>query len=84
MEIEADRLYCEQEVVETAEYFDLDPLKMDSEGVYILTSFMGEELVYALRKAGIDAVSAGKVIKDKKRVIRFNEEERFIDSPRYI
>ena len=43
----------------------------------------GEELTYALRKAGIEAVCIGEAVKDKKRVIVFDDEERFVESPRY-
>ncbi|ETT01399.1 hypothetical protein HMPREF1497_2254, partial [Fusobacterium sp. CM21] len=42
-----------------------------------------EELTYALRKAGIEAVCIGEVTKDKKRVVVFEDEERFIETPKY-
>ena len=44
---------------------------------------MGEELVYALRNAGLRAVCIGRATEDKKRVIVFDDEERFIESPKY-
>ena len=56
---------------------------LDSEGAYLLATDMGEELVYALRNAGLRAVCIGRATEDKKRVIVFDDEERFIESPKY-
>lgn len=83
LEIFEERLPYTQETIELAEYFNINPLEMYSEGAYILTSFRGEELVHALREKGLNAVSIGKVTEDKKRIIKFDNEERFIVTPVY-
>ena len=79
----ADRLSYEQETIELCNHFNLNPLMLDSKGAYLLATDMGEELVYALRNAGLRAVCIGRATEDKKRVIVFDDEERFIESPKY-
>lgn len=81
--IYAERLSYEQETVEISNYFNINPLEMRSEGAYLLASDRGEELTQALRRAGIEAVCIGEVLKDKKRVVIFEDEERFIEPPKY-
>jgi hypothetical protein len=79
----ADRLKYEQTSIELSNYFNVNPLELNSAGSYLLVTDRGEELTYVLRKAGIEATCIGEVTKDKKRVIIFDDEERFIESPRY-
>ena len=79
----ANRINYEQETIEISNHFDLNPLELTSKGAYLLATDRGEELTLALRSAGIDAVCIGEVTKDKKRVVVFEDEERFIESPRY-
>ncbi len=81
--IYADRINYEQETIEISNYFNLNPLELNSKGAYLLATDKGEELTLALRSAGIDAVCIGEVTKDKKRVVIFEDEERFIESPQY-
>ena len=81
--IYADRINYEQETIEISNYFNLNPLELNSKGAYLLATDKGEELTLALRSAGIDAVCIGEVTKDKKRVVIFEYEERFIESPQY-
>ena len=79
----ADRVNYEQETIEISNHFNLNPLELNSKGAYLLVTDRGEELTLALRSAGIDAVCIGEVTKDKKRVVIFEDEERFIESSRY-
>lgn len=81
--IYADRINYEQETIEISNHFTLNPLELNSKGAYLLATDKGEELTLALRSAGIDAVCIGEVTKDKKRVVIFEDEERFIESPKY-
>lgn len=82
LKIYADRLLFDQETVEIAEYFEVDPMKLSSEGVYVMAVARAEDFVESLRAAGLPAVLAGEVTEEKKRVILFGEEERFIEGPR--
>lgn len=82
-EVFEERFPYTQETIEIAELFNLNPLEMSSASVYLLTSFKGKELVHKLREKGLNAVAIGTVTKDKKRIIRFNDEERYIDFPKY-
>ena len=79
----ADSLSYEQETIELCNHFNLNPLMLNSKGSYLLATDMGEELVYALRNAGLCAVCIGRATEDKKRVIVFDDEERFIEPPKY-
>lgn len=81
--IYSERLLFDQETVEISEYFDLDPMKLSSEGVYVMAVVRAEDFVESLRAAGLPAVLAGEVTKEKKRVIVFDGEERFIESPKF-
>ena len=83
LRVYADRLNYEQKAIELSNYFNVDPLELNSSGSYLLVTDRAEELTYALRKAGIEAICIGEVTKDKKRVIIFDDEERFIESPKY-
>lgn len=81
--IYADRLLYDQATIELAEYFDKNPLELSSEGVYVMAVARAEDFVESLRASGLPAVLAGEVTEEKKRVILFGEEERFIESPRF-
>ena len=83
LRVYADRLKYEQTSIELSNYVNVNPLELNSSGSYLLATDRGEELTYVLRKAGIEATCIGEVTKDKKRVIIFDDEERFIESPRY-
>ncbi|MGP1612044.1 MAG: AIR synthase-related protein [Catonella sp.] len=83
LRVYSDRLFFEQETIELCNYFDINPLELNSRGAYLIATDRGEELTYVLRKAGLNAVCIGNVIKEKKRVIVFEDEERFIESPKY-
>lgn len=79
----ADSLSYEQETIELCNHFNLNPLMLNSKGSYLLATDMGEELVFALRNAGLLAVCIGRATEDKKRVVVFDDEERFIEPPKY-
>lgn len=83
LKIYADRLFYDQGTIEIAELFDLNPLELSSEGVYVMAVSRAEDFVESLRAAGLPAVLAGEVTEEKKRVIVFGEEERFIEGPRF-
>lgn len=83
LRVYADRLKYTQHTIELSNYFNINPLELESLGCYLLVTDRGEELTYVLRKAGIEATCIGEVTKDRKRVFIFDEEERFIETPRY-
>lgn len=78
MQIDLDKLSLDQESVELAEYFNLNPLRMDSYGCYVIALPDSEAAVSALRRAGINAVCVGKVTKELKRVINCQDETRYM------
>ena len=81
--IYSDRLKYEQETIELCNHFNINPLELSSAGAYLLATDRGEELTYSLRKAGLEATSIGQVMGDKKRIVVFGDEERFIEPPKY-
>lgn len=83
LRIYSDRLFYDQETVEIAEFFNKNPLELSAEGVYVMAVARAEDFVESLRAAGLPAVLAGEVMEEKKRVIVFDEEERFIEGPRF-
>lgn len=86
LSVDVRRLSFDQETIEAAEYFNLNPMQMESKGAYLIavpkseTGHTGaEELVLELRRRGIAAVSIGTVTKEKKRTMIVDDEERYMN-----
>ncbi len=71
-----------QETIEIANYFDIDPYLLYSEGAMVVITGRGYELARTLRNEGINAEIAGSVTDSNDRVILNGEIRRFL-SPRY-
>ena len=82
MEIDLKSIPIRQETVEICEFFDLNPYQLLSGGALLITADKGQELVKELQKEGIPATIIGKTTAGKDRVIRNEEEERFLDLPK--
>ncbi len=82
MVIDLKSIPIRQETVEICEFFDLNPYQLLSGGALLITADKGQELVKELQKEGIPATIIGKTTAGKDRVIRNEEEERFLDLPK--
>lgn len=82
LEIDIKKIPIKQETVEICEFFDLNPYLLISSGCLMMATDRGNELVEALEKEGIEAAVIGKIIKGRERIIRNEEERRYLEPPK--
>lgn len=70
-----------QETVELCEYFRLNPYQLASCGCALMLTPCGEDLVAALRRAGIPAEVIGRMREDRDKRIINGDETRYLDRP---
>lgn len=80
--VNLERIPIWQQVIEIAEFFQLNPYLLHSYGSLVVATLNGERLVAELNRQGLSAVVAGYVTKEKARIVYLNEEERFLIPPR--
>lgn len=76
------RISVRQETIEICEYFDLNPYELVSGGSLLITCKNGNELVQKLLSDGIHAAVIGKITKGNDRIIRHEDESRFLEPAR--
>ncbi|MDE5864101.1 MAG: hypothetical protein K2H34_07130 [Lachnospiraceae bacterium] len=81
-EIPIEAIPVKQEIIEVAEYFDLNPYMMNGQGSLLLVTGNGEQLVGKMNEAGIQAAILGKTTKSAERKILLGDEERFLNPPK--
>ncbi|TCK89030.1 thiamin-phosphate kinase [Natranaerovirga hydrolytica] len=81
-EVELDKIPIKQETIEICEHFDLNPYKLISSGVLLITTYKGKELIQALEKAHIEASIIGKVNQTKAKEIVINGHKRTLEPPK--
>lgn len=84
LEVELKRIPIRQETVEVCEVCGVNPYEMNGSGSMLMTSDDGEGLVAVLERAGISASVVGKLTDKQDRIIRNEEEVRFLDRPRGV
>lgn len=84
LEVELKKIPIRQETVEVCEVCGVNPYEMRSSGSMLMTADDGESLVLALAKAGINAAVVGKLTDKQDRIIRNEEEVRFLDRPKGV
>lgn len=80
--IDLTRIPIRQQVIEIAEYFQINPYLLHSAGSLVIATLNGEWLVEELKNRGISAVLSGRVTREKARIAYLKEEERFLVPPR--
>lgn len=71
-----------QETIEVCEYFDLNPYELMAGGSLLITCSNGGALVQKLMDEGIFAAVIGKVTDGNDRIIRHEDESRFLEPAR--
>lgn len=71
-----------QETIEVCEFFDLNPYELLAGGSLLMTAKNGGELVRTLNEQGIAAAVIGKTCVGNDRIIRHEEESRFLEPAR--
>lgn len=71
-----------QETIEVCEYFDLNPYELMAGGSLLITCKNGGALVRTLAGSGISAALIGKITEGNDRIIRHEDENRFLEPVR--
>lgn len=81
MDVNLKAIPIRQETVEITEFFELNPYQMLSGGSLLMAVSNGELLVRQLEQQKIPAAVIGKTTDRKARILRRDEEERYLDRP---
>lgn len=71
-----------QHTIEVCEYFNVNPYLLLSGGSFVLFCEKGQKLVFELEKSGIFSAVIGKTTRGKDRIIRYDDEIRFLEPPK--
>ena len=71
-----------QETIEVCEYFDLNPYELMAGGSLLITCPNGSALVKTLADCGIASAVIGKITQGNDRIIRHEDESRFLEPVR--
>lgn len=82
LEIDLKKIPVRQETIEICEFFGLNPYELISGGSMLMAAEDGNQLVHELEKAGIPAAVIGKAMIGNDRVLRNEEERRFLEPPK--
>ncbi len=80
-DIDLRRIPLRQETVEICEFFRINPYELLSGGSLLMVTEKGEELVHALEEAGIPARILGRTTEGPGRILRNEDEIRFLNRP---
>lgn len=80
--IDLKKLPLRQETVEVCELLGVNPYELRSGGCLVMTSEDGNGLVAALKEAQIPAVVVGKLTDSNDRIIKNEDEVRYMDRPK--
>ena len=80
--IDLKKLPLRQETVEVCECCNINPYELKSGGCLVMTSEDGKGLVAALEAEGIPAVVVGRLTDSNDRIIKNDDEVRYMDRPR--
>ncbi len=81
IKVDLKKISIKQETIEVCEYFHLNPYQMTSAGSVLLVTDDGEGLVSLLEKNGVKATVIGKLTDGNDKVMRNEEEMRYLDRP---
>ena len=81
LNIDLKRLPIRQETVEVCNHLNVNPYELLSGGSLLMTAEDGAALVMALEEAGIPAAIVGRTTDGNDRIIRNEDEVRYLDRP---
>lgn len=76
------RIPVRQETIEVCEFFDINPYELLAGGSLLMTTPDGSALVDALAAQGIAAAVIGKTVPGRDRIVRYEDEMRFLEPAR--
>lgn len=81
LNIDLKKLPIRQETVEVCNYLNVNPYELLSGGSLLMTAADGAALVAAFEEAGIPAAIVGRTTDGNDRIIRNEDEVRYLDRP---
>lgn len=81
LEVDLKRIPIRQETVEICDCLGINPYELMSDGALLIMAPEGEPLVEALNERGFDAAIVGKTRGDNDKIIRNDDEVRYVDKP---
>lgn len=82
LSVELKNIPIRQHTIEVCEYFNLNPYMLRSGGTLLLACTNGARIVEQLRKAGVEAAVIGQTTSGNDRLIRYDDEARFLEPPK--
>lgn len=80
--IELKSIPVRQHTIEVCEFFRLNPYMLRSGGTLLAVCGNGERAVAALRQAGIRAAVIGRTTDNNDKIIRYDDEIRYLEPPK--
>lgn len=82
LDVDFRKISVKQEIIEICEMFDVNPYELESAGCLLIATDNGYQLVEKLKEQGVAAEIIGAVTQGKNRIIRNQDEIRFLDVPK--
>lgn len=82
LSVDLKEIPIKQHTIEVCEYFNLNPYMLRSGGTLLFACTNGARIVEQLRKAGMAAAVIGQTTSGNDRLIRYDEEARFLEPPK--
>ncbi len=82
LSIDLKNIPIKQYTIEVCEYFNLNPYMLRSGGTLLLACTNGARIVEQLKNAGVEAAVIGQTTAGNDRLIRYDEEARFLEPPK--
>lgn len=81
LDIDMRKIPIHQESVEISEFYGINPYQLLSDGACLIASRQPEKVCAELERAGIVCRIIGHITKENARVIRRDDEVRYLDKP---
>ncbi len=82
LNIDLKRIPIRQHTIEVCEFFHLNPYMLRSGGTLLAVCRHGDKVVNALGQKGFSAAIIGRTTEGKDRIIRYDDEIRFLEPPK--
>ena len=81
LDIDMRKIPIRQESVEISEFYGINPYQLMGDGACLIASTQPEKVCAALAQAGIPCCIIGQVTDEHARIIRRDDEVRYLDKP---
>lgn len=81
LDIDFKKIPVRQEIIEICEIFDVNPYELESCGALLMTADNGHDIIKILSDAGIKASVIGRTTADHNKILRNDDEVRYLDTP---